>query len=272
MENKKAKLFKIMLIVFVPVFLVNISMIITSKDAVKQKTDADLETKRPANIDIIIIKDSSCADCADIAPIVSAIKQTNSKIIKEQTLEAASPEAKDLISRFEIKKIPTFIITGELNKNADLAKLLSQIGENKNDAFVFNYAIAPYLDLSSNTVKGKVTVTFIGDKSCTECYDTSPFKQILANNLGMLNPSVIALDRSNIAAQKLINKYKMKAVPAFVITGEISEYPNLAGIWLAIGTREKDGAYVLRDIKKVNPNLIYRDLATGKIIKPEAQK
>lgn len=270
MENKKNNLLKIILAAFLLVFSINIGIITASKQAVKQKEDADLEANRPANIDLIIINDHLCIDCANITPIIDAVKKTNLKINKEEAFEFDSQEGKDLIKELEIKKLPTFILKGELNKNADVAKLLSQIGEIKNDKFLFNYAIAPYWDVASSSVKGKVTVTFITDKSCTECYDVNPFKQIFANNLGMNNPAIVFLDKSDREAQSLIKRYKIQLVPTFVMVGELSEYPNLVGIWLEIGTREKDGVYVLRDIKKVNPNLIYRDLATGKIIKPEA--
>lgn len=268
MENKN-NLFKIFLIVFALIFAINIGIISASKDAVKQKEDAVLEANRPANISLIIINDHLCIDCANITPIIDAVKKTNLKITKEEAFEFDSPEGKDIIKGLEIKKLPTFILKGELNKNADVAKLLSQIGEIKDSVFKFNYFFAPYMDLASNSVKGKVIVTFINDKTCTECYDANPFKQILANNLGMANPSVVTLDKSDSEAQSLIKKYKIESVPMFVIIGETSEYPNLTGIFLQIGSLEKDGAYVLRDIKKVNPNLIYRDLANGKIVKPE---
>lgn len=267
MENKN-NLLKIFIVAIIVIFAINIGLIEATSGNVKQKVAADAEAKRPANITLAIIKDSSCADCADITPIIDAIKKTNSKITSEEIFQSNSQGAKDLIAEFGIKKLPSFILRGELNKNADVAKLLSQIGEIKNNTFVFTYAVAPYLDLASNSVKGKVAVTFITDKTCTECYDINPFKQILANNLGMVNPSVITLDKSDKAAQALIKKYKIEAAPMFVLTGEISEYPNLTGIWLEIGTLEKDGTYVLRDIKKVNPNLIYRDLITGKIVRP----
>lgn len=272
MENKKNNLLKIFIIAIIVVFSINIGIILASKKAVKDKADATEEAKRPANISLTIIKDSSCADCADIAFFINAIKKTNSTINKEEIFEAGSSEAKKLISELEIKKLPTFIVKGEVSKNDDLAKLLSQIGEVKNDTFKFNYVVAPYLDLASNSVKGKVTVTFISDKTCKECYDPSPFRQILANNLGMFNPAIVSLDKSDRAARDLIAKYKIEAAPMFVLAGEISEYPNLVGIWLQIGTLEKNGIYILRDIKKVNPNLVYRDLKTGKIVKPETPK
>jgi hypothetical protein len=272
MLKEKTNLLKILLAIFILVFTINIGIITASKNSVKQKEDAASEVKRPANISLVIIKDSLCTDCADIRPLANLIKGTNVKITKEETFEAASPEAKDLIRELEIKKLPVFIIKGELNKNADVAKLLSQIGEVKNDTFKFTYFIAPYLDLASGSVKGKVTVDFISDKTCTECFDINLFKQILMNNLGMISPNIVSLDKSDKAAQDLIRRYKIGSVPTLVIAGEVSEYSNLTGPWLTIGAFEKDGSYVLRNIKGVSPDLVYRDLGTGKIIKPEAPK
>lgn len=267
----KNNFLKIFIVAIIIVFSINIGIISASKNALKQKEDAALELKRSANISILMINDPLCSDCADIAFIISAVKKTNVKIIKEESFAAGSAEAKDLINKFGIQKLPSFVITGEVNKNEDVKKIFSQIGEIKDDAFKFNYFIAPYLDLASNSVKGKVAVTYINDKTCKECYDTAPFKQILSANLGMTNPAVVVLDKSDKAAQSLITKYKIKSVPTLVLTGDVSDYPSLIGVWLQIGTLEKDGTWVLRDIKKVNPNLIYRDLATGKIIKPVFQ-
>lgn len=270
--KEKTNLFKIFIVVFIFLFAINIGIIMASKNAVKQKEDDALEAARPADIAISIIKDSFCTDCADINVAVDAVKKTNVKVGKEEIFEANTPEAKKLIDDLGIEKLPVFVIKGELNKNADVVKLLSQIGEVKNGIFKSTYFIAPYLDVVSGSVKGKVTVTFISDKTCKECYDASPFKQVLANNLGMTNPTVVSLDKSSRGAKNLIRKYKIKSIPAFVLTGEVSLYPKLTGVWLTIGTSEKDGSYVLRDIKKVNPGLVYRDLGTGKIIKPEAPK
>lgn len=265
-------LLKIFIISIMAVFVINIGIILASKNAAKEKIDSALELNRPANISLTAIKDSSCTDCADILPIISAIKKTNVKITKEETFEAGNSEAKDLIIKFGIQKLPTLIITGEINKNEDVKKLLSQIGLIKDDTFKLTYFIAPYLDLASKTVKGKVTVTFIKDKTCSECYDVNPFKQILNSNIGMTNPGIVTLDRGDKEAQSLIRRYKIQTVPTFVITGEVSDYPSLTGVWLQVGTLEKDGVYILRDVKKVNSGLVYRDLSSGQIIKPEASK
>lgn len=272
MVYRTNNLLKIFIIVFIVIFAVNIGIIVASKNAVNQKENAALEAGRPANVSLVIIKDSSCTDCADVSPVINAIKNTNIKITKEETFEASSAEAKKIISEQGIKKLPTFIMKGELNKNADVAKLLSQIGEIKNDSFKLTYFLAPYLDLATGSVKGKVALTFITDKSCAECFDVTQFTRILANDFGMVKPGVVSLDKSDKEAVNLIAQYKIQEVPMFILSGDLAEYQKFQGIWLDIGTLEKNGDYVLRNIKKVNPNLIYRDLATGKIIKPEVPK
>jgi len=85
MKYNKDNLLKIFIIAIIIVFAVNIGIITASKNSVKQKEDAALEANRPANISIDIIKDSACAACADIAPIIGAVKNTNVKITKEET-------------------------------------------------------------------------------------------------------------------------------------------------------------------------------------------
>lgn len=79
---------KIFLAAFILVFAINIGIITATQNNLKEKTGAALEAARPANISLIIIKDSSCADCADISPIVGAVKKTNVKITKEETFSA----------------------------------------------------------------------------------------------------------------------------------------------------------------------------------------
>ena len=90
MEFNKNNLFKIILIVFVVVFAINIGIITASKKTVKQKVDAAIEVKRPAELKLTMIKDSSCSDCADITLIIDAIKKTNVQIINEETFDVAS--------------------------------------------------------------------------------------------------------------------------------------------------------------------------------------
>lgn len=274
MPNKISKILSLnfFIIVLVVVFAGNIAMIELSKKDLAQKVKAAEEIKRPADIEIIAVKNSACAECFDLNPFIDAIKSTNVKVAKEETFEASGEAGKKIIQEMSIKKLPAFIIKGEINKNDDVRNLLLKVGEIKNDNFSFSVPAAPYFDLASNSVKGKVVLTLITDSDCKECYDVNGFKQVLANSAGVLKPEVITIDKKEKSAQDILQKYKMKSLPAFILTGEVSEYPAIKGIWLQVGTLEMDGAYVLREIPKVNPGLVYRDLETGNIIKPETSK
>lgn len=248
------------------IVLINIAIILQSTVAVTKKVKAAEEAARPANVSLTIIKDSSCADCADITPLINAIKNTNIKITEEKSIESSSEEGKKITQEMGFKRIPTFVIKGELNKNEDVKKILGQVGEINGDTFKLNYKFTPYIDAALGSVKGKVDLTFITDASCAECYDVTEFTKVLPGGAGVVKYGLSKLDKKDKAAQDLINKYKIGALPSFVLTGETSEYPGLAGIWLQIGAIEKDGTYVLKDITKLNPKLAYRDLKTGKII------
>lgn len=250
------------------IFLINIAVILQNKSIVAGKKAAADELAMPANISIAIIKDSSCADCAELTNYIDAIKKQNVKIIKEETLEAKSADAQNLIKNSEIKKLPAFIVKGELEKIDSLKNLLTSFGQINKDTFKFTGFVAPYLDLASNQIKGQIGLTLFSDKSCAECQNAQIYKNILAR-FGLLKffPEKV-LDRSDADAKKLIQKYKISALPTFILTGQVSEYENLAKTWSQVGTIEKNNAYVFRELKATG--LVYSDLKTGKVIKPEA--
>lgn len=255
------------------IFLINIAVISQNKSIVAGKKAVADEIARPANISITIIKDSSCTDCAELTNYIDAVKKQNVKVISEEVLDTfkATPEQAAKISKlrdeFNIQKIPTFTITGELTKSDGLKNLLSAMGEIKNNTFKFTLPVAPYVDYSrSGHIAGIVELTLISDKSCAECQNAQIYKQILARfDLLKFSPET-DLDRSDTEAKTLIKKYKITALPTFILSGEVSEYASLVNTWAQVGTVEKDGAYVFRELKVTG--LTYSDLKTGKIVKP----
>lgn len=248
------------------VFLINITIVLQNKSIVAQKKAAADEASRPANIEIFVISDSSCADCADITNYIDAIKKQNVKVVAEKTIDANSKQGKNVIMGAEITRLPGFIIKGELEKNDGLKNLLNNLGKIKDGVFAFTANFAPYFDILSGKTKGVVSLTLISDKSCAECQDAKIYKQILGR-FGMAKFSTEAdLDRSDSKAKILMQKYKIAALPTFILSGEVSEYPNLANTWAQVGTIEKDGAYVFKEVKVTG--LVYFDLKTGKVVKP----
>lgn len=256
--------------------LVNIAVLFQSTAVAKDKVAAAEELARPANISFISIKDSSCADCAGLEPYTTTIRKMKVNITGERTIESGSDEGKKFIADFGIKRVPTLIIQGELDRATDLGKLLPLIGKIEKDTFVLttpdaSAPLAPYVDLATGQVKGRVGLILISDKSCKECPNAEVFRQAVAG-AGIINPEDKGLvDIADAEGKKLVNKYKITSVPTFILTGEVGEYTALVKDWSKLGTVEKDGAYVFRELK-IFQGLTYYDLKTNAVVKPEASK
>lgn len=225
------------------------------------------EAARPANLDIIILKTKDCEDCFDPVVMLEEIKKQNVKIVSEREVEVDSVEGKELISRFNIAKIPTFVISGEINKNAGLKDLWPQIGEAQEDSFVLRQVGAPYLEVVSGEVRGRGELIMLADSNCDKCYDVAAHQLILRqfgfNQLGEV------IDAGSDKGKELVKKYNVLLLPTIILTGDLDVYPSLKSVWPQVGTVEDDGVYVFR--KGVLQMGVYKDLSSGKIIDPSKE-
>ena len=234
------------------------------------------EAERPADIDIIILKDlnTSCDDCFDVNPMINSIKEANIKINSERIIDINSSEGMELINKFVITRVPTFIMTGEIEKDSSLKTLWPKIGEvsaqggsasdGKNNTFIFRQVSAPYILTVSGDVIGRAKLTMIWDRSCTECYDVTQH-EIVLKQFGFFQEGQ-TIDAASEEGKELIEKYKIKLLPTTVLTGDINAYPALEAVWPSVGTVEEDGAYVFREgVKQMG---IYKDLNTGDVVNP----
>ena len=139
LSNKKTfnQVFYGLLIVLGVLLLINIYLASAGYSAVKLKAAEVKEANRPAEISLMII-DSGCKDCFDVEALVTQVKDKNVKILDEKRVEKNSEEAKTLIEDYNIKKLPTVIVSGELDK-------FSMTGfETVNDKQVFMNILSPY--------------------------------------------------------------------------------------------------------------------------------
>lgn len=230
--------------------------------------DKRLAEVAPAKLEITSIVDSKCSDCFDLESFIQYFKEADVKITKEEKFEFDSFSGKILINKYAIKKIPTLIITGDLEKNSEVKSLFDEIGEIKNNVFVLTKVRPVYLNLDDNTYKGKFKVVFITDKSCSDCYDVTLHKNAL-ENLAMKTNDQELVDITDEKGKELVQKYKIDFVPTIILYGELDEYENFQIVWKTVGTKEEDGAYVFR--QGVNQLGKYRNLITGKVIDPFSQ-
>lgn len=229
-----------------------------------QKISQTAEANRPAEVEAVIIKESSCTDCVDPNNFLEQLKKNNVNIKSEKIVERMSEDGNALIKKYNIEKLPTVILTGEIEKGEFLQKALPAAGEIQDGAFVLKNIGGPFVLPATGEVKGRVKMILLVDSTCPNCYDARVHESIV-KQFG-LNAIAEMIDRQSLVGKQLIAKYGITLLPTLILTGDVPAYPQLIKIWSQVGIVAKDGAYVFR--KGVTGMGVYRDLNNNKIIDP----
>lgn len=192
-----------------------------------------------------------CEDCFDITVVKDFLSQQGitAKTVEEKTIA----QSRTLAEQYGITKLPTAIITG------DIEGITLDNFDAKDDALILNQAPAPYYDLESDTVKGLLTLTILQDGTCTECFDMSQIIQQL-EQVGVNIAEQHTIERSSEEGQDLINKYNIDVLPTILFSKDLAEYETVTQVWSEVGTVEADGTHVLRF---VNPP--YLNVTSGEL-------
>lgn len=218
-----------------------------------------------------IIKDLSCKECTDLVLILNQVKGFGVSVVEEKVVEKDSNEAKDLIDRYKIEKLPALILSKDLGDySSELTANWEQIGSIESDgSYVLRIINPPYLDIDKNKVRGLVSIIFLEDKDCETCFGAEEFHKPILEQIGLVFIEEKSLDVSSIEGKSLIDKYSIEKVPTIVLTGDVDAYSVLTRSWESVGTVEPDGAYVFRKAEVAQQP--YMDLTTGKIVEPTTQ-
>ncbi|OIP57282.1 MAG: hypothetical protein AUK12_03630 [Candidatus Levybacteria bacterium CG2_30_37_29] len=217
------------------------------------------EAARPATVKITKITASDCQDCFDVDTAVANFKKQNVKVEEEKTYSLNSAEGSSLVKQFSIKRIPTYIVSGEITKN-NLETFVKNNGEVINNTFVLTKVAPVFIDAESKREVGRITATIIADPTCTQCLDP---KLTVA---GLKKAGVNVTDQKEVAwnsseGQRFINQYKITKIPSLLLSSDIDFYDSVKSSWVSIGTVEQDKTYVLRNL-----SLPYRDLEKNQVL------
>src|SRR3989344_597864 len=183
-----------------------------------------------------------------------------------KVVERTDPQAADLIKQYEIKFLPSFVATGEIN-DPSLNPLWENFGEAKGEAIIFNRNVPKYYEIATGKTFGDFELIFITDASCVNCYDVMTHMLAL-KNLGMQTDKSKTIDISSTEGKALVKKYKITSVPTVLLRGELDQYQVFESIWKSVGTIEADGTYVFREVGQKEMGT-YKDLKTGNVIPQE---
>ncbi|MBI5225274.1 hypothetical protein HY989_05380 [Candidatus Micrarchaeota archaeon] len=219
--------------------------------------------------EIITLSVPECPDCFAIDAFAYVLQENGAKV-NQQKFTYSSEEGKKLLKQFNITKVPTIIISGDVDKVKDLEALLIKAGEKFGSQYVLKDIAPPYLDLTTGKVVGKVDFTTIYEPGCVACkHSTVPIygdalnSSQLAEYLKQVYGIVANSDKEFTAQSKegseLIQKYSITMLPAIIVSKDIETYPEFATAFKRIGTIESDGNYILRNL---NPP--FYNLTSGK--------
>ncbi len=238
----------------------------------------DVAEKRiKGKVTALTISAESCTNCFNISQIVDQLKSAGIIISSERTIDSASAEGKELIGKYKIEKVPTILFNKEALEYEVVSQVWSQVGTEESDGrLVMRSVNPPYVNISTGKTDGLVTMTMLYDKTCTECFNTSVYKELFTQSFSMHVEKEEMLDIESNKGKYLINKYNITAVPTVVLSKDAGVYPNLAQAWESVGTAEKDGSFTFRNVALLKgyfdqqgQSFAYKDLSTGEILKGE---
>ena len=249
-----------MLILIAILSIINIFMIQGRAEKVIEAKEIAQEFMRPAELDVTKILLSNCEECFDINSALEEIKKQNVNITKEKVVYLNENEAKALIGKYKIKKIPALIISGEVNKTENLKAFFEKSGyfpEEKKA--VYTNLKLPYYNVSLGRVVGRVSVINVVDSSCNEGVPLFQLTDSL-KKAGVAVTEEKEYEYSSNLGKELIAKFNITRIPAILISNEINRYENIK-LGLQQLATEKNGYYALHGI-----NAPYRDLKEEKIV------
>ncbi len=153
--------------------------------------------------------------------------------------EFDSNEGKAIISKYKIEKIPTVVVTGEIDK------FTIQGLEKRENALLLTRLEPPYTNAANGEILGRVTLYNLKDSACEKCSDLTPLiNQIKGAGIKISQEKIINPESNE--GKELLKKYNLDFAPTIILSKDAVAYEIMKEAWPQIGTIEKDGYYVLR--------------------------
>ncbi|MBI2559476.1 hypothetical protein HYW20_09200 [Candidatus Woesearchaeota archaeon] len=223
------------------------------------------------HVSLIKLVAPDCEQCSDLHSLLAQIKQGGVKLSAEAGVTTDSKEGKELIEKYKIGFVPTMIFSSDLKFYDIITKAWPQVGTKESDgSYVLRLPSPPFINLTDGKLRGLVTMTYLLDKSCPECFNASIYKRVLADPKGfaVTFDEEETLDISDAKAKGLVLKYNITQAPTVILSDEISAYPSQQSLKQFFSV-EKDGSYVFRKVSVLGN---YKDLISDKMINKAVPK
>lgn len=221
-------------------------------------------------VKVSYLLDATCTQCIDLKRTIEAFKRAGVAVIEEKEFQWNSQGGKELIKKYKIELIPTFLLSSDIALYDSIIENWPNMGTVASDGtYIATKIPMPYRDVNKGIV-GLVDVIYLKDFSCAECYKSEEIhKRVLTQGFGVGFRSEKIIDSSSSSGKGLVKKYQITKVPTLLISPQVSEYENIKSVWSQVGTIEKDGWYVFRQMEQLG-GVVYKDLSSNQIIRPSS--
>ncbi len=210
-----------------------------------------------------VISPTNCTECGDLNVFFDFLSgdQVGMVFSEKTNLSESDPGAQALIERYNITKLPVFILKGDAGVYSVYETNIKSITSREDgDVYVLREAVPPYVDLSDNhSIKGIIDVIKIVDSECTECFDVDDLLGSLSSAFGFEIRNESLVEVNTTAGSELVDEYNITHVPTVMISSDASVYPSFKDAWSTAGDL-MNGWYIYRGHDGV-ADLVYRDLS-----------
>ncbi len=239
----------------------------------------DVAEKRVKGIVELVQIEPNCNKCFNISEVVVQLEQIGIKFASKEVVSSESEKGKELIQKYKIEKLPTLLFNAEVLEYDVVKEAWEIAGTQETDGrLILRMINPPYVNTATGKTEGIVSITYILDKECNDCYNASILKTQLRQKFNMNINSEEEVDVSTTKGKLLIKKHSIALAPTIIISKEANAYTNFAEVWKIAGSEEQDGSFVFRNLSLLAGNFqqetgkfVYKNMTSGQTIVETAE-
>ncbi|MDO8428609.1 MAG: hypothetical protein Q7S92_05350 [Candidatus Diapherotrites archaeon] len=182
-----------------------------------------------------------------------------------QEISSTSAEGQALLAKYNIRKIPTIVLSKEIKEYPQFQNFLSVGTVEQDGSFIFRNTLPYFFDLDQNRIVGGVQLISIVDSNCSECITQDRISVPLIDRLGLQISSTQTVDLNSSEAQELIQKYSLTSLPSVLFSGDLNAYFLVGQYWPQLGRLAEDQMHIFTEYSLLEEGY-YKDINSGQLI------
>jgi len=260
-KNNSSNIFiGIVFILVIIIVSINIVFLFNFTNKLDNKLTQVIENNKGQVWNIYVIEKKDCTECVSINDVKDQITKANIEVESDKTIDMNTKIAKDLIAKYNIKKLPAIIFESKNRLKNNLVKSWKKSWKQIWNGVIWETIKTPNYDVLASKKVWIVNATIVVKKDCSDCVKPEAYIQNFKQFWVFIGkPNIINFDSEEWS--KLVKKYNITKLPFIIFSEDISAYKQIAESWAGFWDITNDNEYIL---SKINPP--YFDIAQQKVV------